>query len=323
MEFTASDPGTESSQPPSLGITEAHNLLTSFNTFLTISIHNILYYRSIYPQATFLSAKAYNLPVHQNRHPKVCAWIQDAVDAVGAQLAQGDVHRVAVVIHAAQEVPTAKPTEKPSEKAKETPSTTSGSSSGNKSKTPSSGAVLERWMFDVSSFPAWPGGSDAMGDFGSALQAQSEDNDGGEGDLEEDPAAADDGDDGDNDSDVDDAEVNWVDVDEQFRGAISRMAHTAEKMGHLPPRCTFTVAVELKQEGKTPIGHPQPWIPSPANLQTPSKGKRKKGKDVGGRKSIPIRSVAAGPLFFECWVEEAQAKLDASEAAQGDAVKAP
>ncbi len=77
-----------SSQDQSLGITEGHNLLTSFNAFLTIAIHNILYYREIYPQRTFLSAKAYNLPVHQSRHPKVCSWIQDAVDAVGGQMAE-------------------------------------------------------------------------------------------------------------------------------------------------------------------------------------------------------------------------------------------
>jgi len=43
--------------------------------------------------------------------------------------------------------------------------------------------------------------------------------------------------------------------------------------------------------------HPQAWIPSEPNLQP------KRGADVGG-KATPIRSVEAGPLFFECWIEE-------------------
>ena len=48
--------------------------------------------------------------------------------------------------------------------------------------------------------------------------------------------------------------------------------------------------------------HPQPWIPTEPNLQKPH------GKDLGGAKTTPIRSVEAGPLFFECWLEEGRAK---------------
>jgi mitotic spindle assembly checkpoint protein MAD2B len=33
------------------------------------------------------------------------------------------------------------------------------------------------------------------------------------------------------------------------------------------------------------------------------------GEDVGGVRTTPIRSVQAGPLFFECWLEEAGAKF--------------
>lgn len=33
------------------------------------------------------------------------------------------------------------------------------------------------------------------------------------------------------------------------------------------------------------------------------------GEDVGGVRTTPIRSVQAGPLFFECWLEEARAKF--------------
>ena len=33
------------------------------------------------------------------------------------------------------------------------------------------------------------------------------------------------------------------------------------------------------------------------------------GEDVGGVRTTPIRSVQAGPLFFECWLEEAREKF--------------
>jgi mitotic spindle assembly checkpoint protein MAD2B len=95
-------------------------LVTAFTDFLTVAIHTILYERSIYPQTSFLSAKKYNYPVRQNRHPKVCEWINDAVVAVDAELLKGGVERVAVVIFTKEDVP------------------------------------LERFVFDVSQFPTVP-----------------------------------------------------------------------------------------------------------------------------------------------------------------------
>lgn len=62
------------------------SLVSTFASFLTVAIHTILYERSIYPEASFLSARKYNFPVRQNRHPKVCSWINDAVAAVEAEL---------------------------------------------------------------------------------------------------------------------------------------------------------------------------------------------------------------------------------------------
>lgn len=214
----------------SLPLPEAHTLLSSFTTFLTVCIHNILYYRSIYPQTTFLSARAYNLPVHQNRHPKVCSWIRDAVDAVSAQLAGGNVDRIAVVIHSPlsrQVAPGAEPV---------------AAAAG-----PPPGSVLERWIFDVARFPAWPGGADAMRDFGSGpagngrRQMEEDDEDAGA-----EPGGAGGG--------AWPRDVNWEDVDQQLRGAVRRVAFAAEKMEALPEGCSFTVAVELKEEGQAPIG---------------------------------------------------------------------
>lgn len=63
-----------------------HAVVLAFSDFLTVAIHTILYERDIYPQESFLSARKYNYPVKQSRHPKVCKWIQDAVVAVEVEM---------------------------------------------------------------------------------------------------------------------------------------------------------------------------------------------------------------------------------------------
>ncbi len=60
--------------------------------------------------------------------------------------------------------------------------------------------------------------------------------------------------------------------------------------------------------------HPQPWVPSEPNLQPASKRRPARGRDIGGAGTTPVRSVEAGPLFFECWVEEGKAKQEALQA---------
>lgn len=105
---------------PSIPSSQAAGLLSSFTTFLTLTLHTLLYHRALYPAATFLTARALNLPVRQSRHPGLCGWIGDSVAAVSAQLRRGAVRRIAVAMHAAE-----------------------------------SFAVLERWVFDVEAFPAW------------------------------------------------------------------------------------------------------------------------------------------------------------------------
>ncbi|KAM3424673.1 hypothetical protein BST61_g6660 [Cercospora zeina] len=103
------------SQPPTFV-----TFVTAFTDFLTVAIHTILYERAIYPQTSFVSAKKYNFPVRQSRHPKVCEWINDAVNAVEEELLKGSAESVAVVIYSKQNKP------------------------------------LERVVFDVSRFPVVP-----------------------------------------------------------------------------------------------------------------------------------------------------------------------
>ncbi|KAJ3465977.1 hypothetical protein MRS44_006635 [Fusarium solani] len=239
--MSTTDPG------PSIPSSQAANLLSSFTTFLTLTLHTLLYHRALYPAATFLTARALNLPVHQSRHPGLCTWINDSVAAVSAQLRKGTVRRIAITMHAAK-----------------------------------SFDVLERWVFDVEAFPAW-------GDAGM------------EEEQEEEAFLA-----AGIEAEEEDESVNWTDVNEALRGALRRVAHAAEMMPPLPAGSTFTLAVELRDEAAAPISHPQHWIPSQPNLQPPTETSLNQGSSLGGQNTTPIRSVQAGPLFFECWIEQSE-----------------
>ncbi|KAF7547972.1 hypothetical protein G7Z17_g7375 [Cylindrodendrum hubeiense] len=226
---------------------DASTILSSFTTFFTLSLHSLLYHRGLYPPATFLTARALNLPVRQSRHPGLCTWINDAVSAISLQLQKGAVRRIAVAMHA-----------------------------------PKSLAVLERWVFDVEAFPAW-------GDVARETDPAWEDTGAVNFEVEDQDA------------------INWTDVNEALRGALRRIAYAGESMPSLPEGSTFTLAVELRDEAPTPIGHPQHWIPSQPNLQPPTETSPNQGSSLGGINTTPIRSVRAGPLFFECWIEQGPA----------------
>ncbi|KAI0155031.1 HORMA domain-containing protein [Xylariaceae sp. FL1272] len=241
---TESRPGSGGKDDQSLPSQEAHQLLATFSHFFTVCIHNVLFYRGIYPNRAFIKARAYNTPVNQCRHPTVCAWIRDAVDAAQAQIAQGTVERLVIVIYDAKSV------------------------------------VLERWMFDIAGFPAW----------------------GGRPKLDEETSE----------------EINWTDVEEQLRAALRRLAYAGEKMAPLPKGCTYTLAIELRDNADAPMKQPQPWMPTKPTLQPASVGQRKAGLDIGGAKTTPVRAIEAGPLFFECWVEESKAKVELSTSTVSD-----
>ncbi|CAI7610272.1 unnamed protein product [Penicillium manginii] len=98
-------------------------LAASFTNFLTVSVHQILFLRSVYPRATFLPVRAYNYPVRQSRHPKVCDYINDASIAVGTEILKGTITAVSIIISSLR-------TNQP----------------------------LERYAFDLSDFPRAPAG---------------------------------------------------------------------------------------------------------------------------------------------------------------------
>ncbi|KAI1332991.1 DNA-binding protein [Xylariaceae sp. FL0255] len=233
---TVPEPPTTLTLPPQ----QAARLLTTFTHFLTVSIHNILFYRGLYPEPTFLTSRAYNLPVHQSRHPAVCAWIRDAVDAASVQLAAGAVERLAVVIYGPESVP-GTGTKDPESKG--SASSTGGSSSNGK------GAgvikVLERWMFDVAGFPTWKKSSKDKKGKGKEVERDRE------RELAEDEPEEEDALEGGEEAAT---KINWTNIDEQLRAAIRRLAYAGEKIAALPEGCTFTVAVELRNEAEAPIG---------------------------------------------------------------------
>lgn len=94
----------------SKSIPNTHSALTlSFTSFLTVSVHQILFLRSVYPRATFLPVRAYNYPVRQSRHPSVCTWISDAATAIQMELLRSTTAAASVVIYS---VRTKQPLEK-------------------------------------------------------------------------------------------------------------------------------------------------------------------------------------------------------------------
>jgi mitotic spindle assembly checkpoint protein MAD2B len=208
--------------------------VASFTDFLVVAIHTILYEREIYPQTSFLSARRYNFPVRQSRHPKVCEWINDAVSSVESELLKGTVDRLAVVIYNKQNKP------------------------------------LERFMFDVSRFPAVPASE-------LDVPLESADMDGSNSSV-----------------------LPLVDLEEQMRATMSRLSNCSASLAALPKGCTFTIAIELKNQDEAPLTHPQPWIPVESKDISRAGASEKRG--------VPVRAVRAGEMAFETWIEELSEK---------------
>lgn len=112
--------------------------------------------------------------------------------AVSAQIRSGSARQIALVIHA-----------------------------------PQSFDVVERWIFDLQSFPA------TWGDKDTSLGPANDVNDGSR--------------------EAADENVNWTDVNEALRGALSRISHAGQRRPDLPEGCTFTLGVELRDQALPPI----------------------------------------------------------------------
>lgn len=87
--------------------------------------------------------------------------------------------------------------------------------------------VLERFLFDVSAFPSVPE-KERFTEFEGTL--------------------AEEGDDGTQ------LKISIVDVEEQLRATLRKLAYCGSKLGELPEDCTYTMAVELNHDADPPIG---------------------------------------------------------------------
>jgi mitotic spindle assembly checkpoint protein MAD2B len=270
--------------------------LSAFTSFLTAYTHTLLYLRSLYPRTSFAQSRFHNTSVFQSRHPLVCEWIQDAVAAVREELLEGTVSRIGIVVFSCGD--------------------------GEAGKT-GSAKIMERYMFDVSTFPVVGKNERNMEiewDYNSSDDA------GNDSDVSN-PAVKKKGKQKELDLDVD------TNLSEQFRAALIVLTSRTAQLSPLPPNCSFNISMELKDEGDVdpPIRHPQPWIPVQPSLQKTGrkatvrdedeeeevqKGRGKaisEGNDLGGVKVTPIRSVEAGVFRFETWVEEGKAKFESQD----------
>ena len=48
--------------------------------------------------------------------------------------------------------------------------------------------------------------------------------------------------------------INSVDLEEQFRAVMRKLAYCGSALGKLPEGCSFTIAIELKEKAEKPIG---------------------------------------------------------------------
>ncbi|KAL9136681.1 MAG: hypothetical protein Q9175_002105 [Cornicularia normoerica] len=268
-------------------------VVSAYSDFLTVAIHTILYERSIYPQTSFIKARKYNYPVRQSRHPKLCKWIMDAVASVEAEMLKCTVAQTSVIIHAPP--PSSKP--------------------------------LERYVFSTASFPriqssetlttfASPPASDSAStqkppDMPSAITPRP-------ADLKKfNPPPT-------------------SDLPEQFRATLARLSTSLTRLNPLPEDCSFTLAIELRDEEgvDAPIGRGDRWVAAEPGLQKERRregggyggfesssgdteveefriGDSKKGKDLGGVRTTPVRALEAGAFRMEVWIEEGRAKFQA------------
>jgi len=120
------------------------------------------------------------------------------------------------------------------------------------------------------------------------------------------------------------------DLEEQFRASIRKLQYKGEQLAKLPEGCTYTLAVELREGAEAPIGgteKEQAWVVGDVSIQRPEpeegsyadraverggndRKKRKRGEDLGGKRTNAIKLVEVGEFWMEMWVEESQAKLD-------------
>ncbi|KAL6251859.1 hypothetical protein RBB50_002069 [Rhinocladiella similis] len=269
MDETETPPPIPPSVPiatPSL-LSTHRALVETITSFLTVATHHIIFLRRIYPPISFLSVRAYNYPVRQNRHPAVCAWINDAVSAVRDQLKKNTVERVSLCIYECR-----------------------------------SNRVLEKWTFDLHSIP-----SIAKVDRDTLFDTSPE---------TDHPLSQ---------------SIIIADLEANFRATLARISTAAGKIRPLPegegpnaPNCSFTLAMEVKDDADRPVGTIDPeerrWMaadPRPSSTTNNTAAPADRGgpdtNESGSQaQTHSVRRLETGELRMEVWVEESAAKFESS-----------
>ncbi|KIW63838.1 hypothetical protein PV04_08810 [Phialophora macrospora] len=267
-------------------VLSTHNqLLDTLTSFLTVTTHHILYLRRLYPPTSFLSTRAYNYSVRQNRHPRVCAWVNDAMAAVRDQLQKDVVEKVSLCIYECK---------------------------GNR--------VLERWTFDLRSFPQVvkrtlhvPFKTIPPDDVGGEDGSGGGDDDDDDDDEDEDLLAE--------QLNLADLEAHFRASLHRIATSAARLRPLPEGPG--APECSFTLAIEVKHEADRPVGRlekdERKWIAadpaSDPNRPPPSAPFAPLRQNVHSvSKSSPtthaVRLLEVGELQMEVWVEETAVKFE-------------
>lgn len=111
---------------------------------------------------------------------------------------------------------------------------------------------------------------------------------------------------------------------EQFRATLSRLTTSLPRLLPLPEDCSFTLAIELREEEGVgaPLGARQEerrWVAAEPGWQRgpddavefDGLGRSKKGRYLGGVRTTPVRSLEAGAFAMEVWIEEGKGKFRA------------
>jgi mitotic spindle assembly checkpoint protein MAD2B len=245
-------------------------LITTLTSFLTVSIHHILFLRRIYPPVSFLSSRAYNYPVRQNRHPAVCEWVQSAIDAVRDQLEKGTVEKVAMCIFECN-----------------------------------NNEVLERWTFDLRALPVVD-----RREMDTMFEGRSKDGGGeGEVEVGPDSFLKRKLNVADLEAEFRAVLSRLNSAAGKMKGLPEDLEYSFTITIEVKENADRPVGRLGKEERKWVAAEPDNWIDDEEGDAPTSTGGDGRHPDKRA-KTVPVRRLEAGELRMEVWVEESKAKFE-------------
>lgn len=72
-------------------------LLASFQQFLVVLTHQLIYLRGVYPAEAFGQKRVYDIAIQQCRHPKVIEWIENLSIVCMERIREGYINKLSIV----------------------------------------------------------------------------------------------------------------------------------------------------------------------------------------------------------------------------------